>query len=273
MTYCRSYFLCIVSLITFVILAFPSAFGESSLTCPIGNAADPTESNVDAPYLRDPSITSNALCRGACGEDCPSDRCRSVDDVRIPRVDDLGDQYFCVYKNVIACPTHQGCRDHDACFDRAAEAGEESIYGPLHRDCNYECIRNWTIAECVGWSQVIGDLGNPLIGDQGEPIYDPVPMLFSDRPVLEGPIVGTPITGNWQMGGPFNVGMSCQIIQEGNDLLFINERGDRSAGSFLDDSTIIAKGWEEGLRGTISSDVNRIDWANGTWWVRSPPHP
>lgn len=82
-------------------------------------------------------------------------------------------------------------------------------------------------------------------------------------------VVGMPIAGNWQMGGPYNVGMSCQIIEEGSNLTFINENGDQSAGRFNDVGTVIATGWEGGLSGTISADGNRIDWANGTWWVRS----
>jgi hypothetical protein len=76
------------------------------------------------------------------------------------------------------------------------------------------------------------------------------------------------LNGNWLMGGPYDVGMSCQIIQQGSALTIINENGARSTGSFIDATTVIATDWEGGLKGTISSDGNRIDWANGTWWIR-----
>jgi hypothetical protein len=81
-------------------------------------------------------------------------------------------------------------------------------------------------------------------------------------------VAGTDLNGNWEMGGPYNAGEPCQIIQQGNDLTFINENGDQSGGKFIDESTVIATDWEDGLKGTISDDGDRIDWANGTWWVR-----
>lgn len=74
--------------------------------------------------------------------------------------------------------------------------------------------------------------------------------------------------GNWKMGGPYNAGRPCQIIQQGNTLTFINENGDRSAGEFTDSATVVATDWEGGLRGAVSAEGDRIDWANGTWWVR-----
>ena len=86
-----------------------------------------------------------------------------------------------------------------------------------------------------------------------------------------GNIESTPdlnVNGNWNMGGPYNIGMPCQIIQQGSALTIINENGARSTGSVLDGVTVIATDWEGGLKGTISADGNRIDWANGTWWVR-----
>lgn len=88
--------------------------------------------------------------------------------------------------------------------------------------------------------------------------------------ICMSPVVATDIAGNWSMGGPYNVGMSCQIIQQGSDLTFINENGDQSSGKFIVDAAVIATDWEGGLEGTLSADGNRIDWANGTWWVRSP---
>ena len=70
------------------------------------------------------------------------------------------------------------------------------------------------------------------------------------------------------MGGPYNVGMPCQIIQDGSNLVFVNENGQKSSGGLVDPYTVVATDWENGLRGTLTWDKNRIDWANGTWWVR-----
>jgi hypothetical protein len=76
------------------------------------------------------------------------------------------------------------------------------------------------------------------------------------------------LSGTWNMGGPINVGQPCKISQEGSTLTFTNENGAQSAGKFVDAKTVIATDWENGLRGTISTDGNRIDWANGSWWTR-----
>jgi len=76
------------------------------------------------------------------------------------------------------------------------------------------------------------------------------------------------LSGTWNMGGPINVGQPCKINQEGRTLTFVNENGAQSAGKFVDAKTVIATDWENGLRGTISTDGNRIDWANGSWWTR-----
>jgi hypothetical protein len=76
------------------------------------------------------------------------------------------------------------------------------------------------------------------------------------------------LSGTWYMGGPINAGMPCKISQEGSTLIFVNENGAQSAGKFVDAKTVIATDWENGLRGTISADGNRIDWANGSWWTR-----
>jgi hypothetical protein len=60
------------------------------------------------------------------------------------------------------------------------------------------------------------------------------------------------------------------IHQSGNSLIFTNESGSRSRGYAENNNTVIASDWEGGLRGTISSDRSRIDWANGTSWQTCP---
>jgi|APFre7841882654_1041346.scaffolds.fasta_scaffold157969_1 hypothetical protein len=76
------------------------------------------------------------------------------------------------------------------------------------------------------------------------------------------------LSGTWYMRGPINVGMPCKISQDGSTLNFVNEVGGKSAGKFVDSKTVIATDWENGLRGDISENGTRIDWANNSWWTR-----
>jgi hypothetical protein len=76
------------------------------------------------------------------------------------------------------------------------------------------------------------------------------------------------LAGNWTMAGPYNVGRPCVILQSDNYLTFINERGDKSQGVLQNKTEVIALDWEGGLIGTLTKNANRINWANGTWWIR-----
>lgn len=60
----------------------------------------------------------------------------------------------------------------------------------------------------------------------------------------------------------------ASIRQSGNSLTFTNENGNSSRGRFESSNTVVAIDWEGGLRGTFSSDGNRISWGNGTSWMR-----
>jgi hypothetical protein len=73
----------------------------------------------------------------------------------------------------------------------------------------------------------------------------------------------TNLAGNWTYNG-----QACQIIQDGNNLTFINERGDKSNGHFEDDTHVVATDWEGGLVGTLKNNKTRIDWHNATAWIR-----
>jgi hypothetical protein len=70
------------------------------------------------------------------------------------------------------------------------------------------------------------------------------------------------------MGGPYNVGMPCKILQSGNELTFVNENGDRFSGVFASKSEVIALGIGDGLHGKLNKNATRINWKNGTWWIR-----
>ena len=71
------------------------------------------------------------------------------------------------------------------------------------------------------------------------------------------------LAGDWTYNG-----QDCQIVQNGNNLTFINERGDKSNGYFKDDDHVVATDWEGGLVGTLGNNGNRINWHNSTVWIR-----
>ena len=70
------------------------------------------------------------------------------------------------------------------------------------------------------------------------------------------------LKGTW-----YYKGQLLQLVQDGNSLLFINERGSQSQGYIKDSNTVVATGWGN-LHGILSDNNNRINWTNNTWWVR-----
>lgn len=124
-------------------------------------------------YPSDPLIPSESLCRGACGSNC--DTCSPPEEK--VECEDTGDGHhqWWHYPNYQVCGSHQGCRDHDACYDWcAATFGEKGmiglIFGPCHRACDFECVCNYGAKQCVGW---IGG-GKPHDRD----------MYFSEQPYI-----------------------------------------------------------------------------------------
>jgi len=76
------------------------------------------------------------------------------------------------------------------------------------------------------------------------------------------------LSGDWKMGGPYNIGMPCLILQADNYLTFVNEKGDKCRGVLKNQTEVIALDWEGGLTGVLTNHATRINWRNGTWWVR-----
>ena len=124
------------------------ATADYSGPCPIGTSG--------APYLINPGISSGALCRGACGQDCPPDRCELLKDadgnmqpltivIQNPRG-------VCTYNNVLECPSHTGCQIHDDCFDKCAERGMNSMTDSCHMTCNKDCLSSYGLKSCVLWA-------------------------------------------------------------------------------------------------------------------------
>lgn len=74
------------------------------------------------------------------------------------------------------------------------------------------------------------------------------------------------LNGNWYPNG--NRSMQCSIQQHKGNLTLQNETGQRATGS-LRSKRQIATNWSgTKISGTVSSDGNRIDWSNGTYWIR-----
>ena len=150
----------------------PSNRGTNTGPCPIGAG--------QAPQLRDTHLSSGALCRGACGIDCPAERCDAEPDINFS----VGSG-FCLYRNVIMCNSHKGCRDHDACYDYCTEnLGETGMLGPCHSACNQRCFDEYGYSNCAAWA----DLPGSVVSSLGSLVdYSTAPMVdrylyFSDEP-------------------------------------------------------------------------------------------
>lgn len=64
-----------------------------------------------------------------------------------------------------------------------------------------------------------------------------------------------------------NGGMACQILQTGTNLTFVNEKGEKCNGVLQTKSKVVALDWG-GLVGDLTNDATRINWKNGTWWLK-----
>lgn len=75
------------------------------------------------------------------------------------------------------------------------------------------------------------------------------------------------LSGMW-----FINGLSTYILQNDTTLTLVNENGGSAEGRVLTGTTIIADTWG-GLNATVSDDMNRIDWDNGSVWTRADLTP
>jgi hypothetical protein len=130
-----------------LLLALP-ALAAYTGPCPIGTDK--------APKLIDPGIASGAKCRGACGQDCPPDRCELLKDadgnMQPLKVGIQEPRGICTYNNVLECPMHSGCVEHDDCFDVCAEGGQNSMTDQCHMRCNVDCVNKFGFTNCVRWA-------------------------------------------------------------------------------------------------------------------------
>ncbi len=168
--------------------------------CPIGGAT--------APELRNPHIASGALCRGACGSDCPS-TCMRKPDITLCSQDPSGNTHStCTYKNVIKCGSHLGCRVHDNCYDKCARGGETNLCnefppGTCHCSCDTDCISTYGVDTCSNWANGLGPFDSYL--------------YFSDPPIHAGPFPG-PCPNNLVTSCPEIGQTSCNGICTDTDL-------------------------------------------------------
>lgn len=162
--------------------------------CPIGTKG--------APALIDPGLPGGAKCRGACGEDCPDERCDLLvdsDGAMQPLVITIQDpRGICTYNNVLNCPSHAGCRIHDDCFDACAAKGMNSITDSCHMTCNKDCVSTYGLTNCVLWAdapsliykgQFTSAMG--YIMDYTSGVDFSGYLFFSDPPVFT-PVTKTP---------------------------------------------------------------------------------
>lgn len=122
---------------------------------------EPSLSKLGGPlrdvYRRDPGLASGALCRGTCGVDCPpKPSCTNPYD--LTRCVERGEKHeWHTYVNYARCGTHQGCRDHDACYDYAATMPIWGfggfMIGPMYRACDAEAACTYGFGTAIGWAR------------------------------------------------------------------------------------------------------------------------
>lgn len=93
-------------------------------------------------------------------------------------------------------------------------------------------------------------------------------VAYSAAPSLAGTLPN--IGGRWYAQG--DPTKWCSISQSGTSVTFRNEQGANGSGQFSNPSVVVVDwGYMGGhaVRGKISFDLQRIDWSNGTYWVRA----
>jgi hypothetical protein len=74
------------------------------------------------------------------------------------------------------------------------------------------------------------------------------------------------LNGNWYPNG--NRTLQCSIQQHRGNLTLQNENGQRATGS-VNGRFHLTTNWQgTRINGTVTRDGNRINWDNGTYWVR-----
>ncbi len=114
--------------------------------------------------MRAPPRVSGSLCRGACGPNCDTCEHYAIHHETDPVTGQVWE-----YQNLEVCPSHGGCRQHDAAYDWADDVkGEKgALFKTWHRAADTECACTHGPGKCVGWIY-------------GQPPHDRI-MYFADR--------------------------------------------------------------------------------------------
>lgn len=108
-----------------------------------------------------PTGPCGALCRGACGPDCTLNNCKlsSTSQCVLSGGRNTGDwQVGLIY----TCGTHQGCREHDDCYDICNEARCNSWAAACcRRACDIEATRFYP-TEATYWARGYGTFDGKL---------------------------------------------------------------------------------------------------------------
>jgi hypothetical protein len=92
-------------------------------------------------------------------------------------------------------------------------------------------------------------------------------ILSVSSPIIAGTVPN--ISGVWYANG--SPAARCSISQSGASVTLKNQQGRTAGGSFSGSSALETDWGASGgghITGTISSDLRRINWSNGSFWVR-----
>lgn len=114
--------------------------------------------------------------------------------------------------------------------------------------------------QAPGWQFVTGTLGrNGQIQWSNGTFWARCPTGGGGRRKLD-------LSGNWYPNG--NRSMQCSIQQRRGNLTLQNEQGVRASGSMNGKYNLTTNWQGTTINGTVSRDGNRINWDNGTYWIR-----
>jgi hypothetical protein len=120
-----------------------------------------------------------AMCRGACGADCEPNNCKTHKEQRCEKDDEGGNTGMVVQYLIYECGMHQGCIDHDNCYDRCNEE-----YG-CDSWAATACRHLWTLDPTTAISLPHWWCDQKAVTEHG-PIYPPLWMEgYGPQPMQE----------------------------------------------------------------------------------------
>jgi hypothetical protein len=153
-------------------------------------------------YQARPPIASGAFCRGACGYNCLGCNHEPTHTETDPATGDIWE-----YRDFEDCNTHEGCQEHDAGFDWAADVKGETggfwtIFMPWHMAANIECVCNNLGLNCAAWAVGLPPFQDKIYFATSSKIIGKVSPPSPPTPVIPPGPPGPPI-------GPSGAGDTC----------------------------------------------------------------